>query len=52
MAGDKNVLPHTRTELRWPRVSDDLMPRPHLVERLNQGLDRKLTLVSAPAGFG
>jgi ATP/maltotriose-dependent transcriptional regulator MalT len=26
--------------------------RPELVERLNQGLYRKLTLVSAPAGFG
>ena len=26
--------------------------RPRLVERLNQGLHRKLTLISAPAGFG
>jgi len=26
--------------------------RPRLVERLNAGLHRKLTLVSAPAGFG
>ncbi|MFC1936672.1 hypothetical protein ACFLYP_03290, partial [Chloroflexota bacterium] len=31
-----------------------LIPRPHLIERLNQGLrlDHKLTLISAPAGFG
>jgi LuxR family maltose regulon positive regulatory protein len=29
-----------------------LVSRPRLVERLNAGLDRKLTLVSAPAGFG
>ncbi|MCB9423415.1 MAG: LuxR family transcriptional regulator [Ardenticatenaceae bacterium] len=31
-----------------------LVPRPHLIERLNQGLrqGRKLTLISAPAGFG
>ena len=28
------------------------MPRPHLIERLNAGLHRKLTLVSTPAGFG
>ena len=29
-----------------------LVPRPRLIERLNEGLHRKLTLVSAPAGFG
>ncbi|MDY6875407.1 MAG: LuxR C-terminal-related transcriptional regulator [Chloroflexota bacterium] len=29
-----------------------LVPRPRLIERLNAGLDRKMTLVSAPAGFG
>jgi LuxR family maltose regulon positive regulatory protein len=30
------------------------VPRPHLIERLNQGLQlgHKLTLISAPAGFG
>ncbi len=28
------------------------MSRPRLIERLNAGFDRKLTLVSAPAGFG
>lgn len=30
------------------------MPRPHLVERLNEGLrlGHRLTLVSAPAGYG
>jgi LuxR family maltose regulon positive regulatory protein len=26
--------------------------RPHLIERLNEGLHRKLTLIAAPAGFG
>jgi LuxR family transcriptional regulator, maltose regulon positive regulatory protein len=26
--------------------------RPHLIDRLNEGLHRKLTLVAAPAGFG
>jgi LuxR family maltose regulon positive regulatory protein len=29
-----------------------LVRRPRLIERLNEGLHRKLTLVSAPAGFG
>jgi LuxR family maltose regulon positive regulatory protein len=29
-----------------------LVPRPHLIERLNEGLAGKLTLISAPAGFG
>src|SRR5437762_527715 len=29
-----------------------VVPRPRLIERLNEGLHRKLTLISAPAGFG
>jgi len=29
-----------------------LVPRPRLIERLNAGLHRKLTLISAPAGYG
>ena len=29
-----------------------MVPRPHLIERLDDGLERSLTLVSAPAGFG
>jgi len=28
------------------------LPRPRLIEQLNAGLGRKLTLVSAPAGLG
>ena len=30
----------------------DFVPRPHLVERLNEGAKQKLTLICAPAGFG
>jgi LuxR family maltose regulon positive regulatory protein len=41
-----------RTKLHMPRVTGDLINRPHLVERLNRGLDRKLTLISASAGYG
>ncbi|NJN23025.1 MAG: hypothetical protein HC812_19940, partial [Leptolyngbya sp. RL_3_1] len=29
-----------------------IRPRPHLIDKLNAGLTGKLTLISAPAGFG
>jgi len=32
----------------WPEP----VSRPRLIEQLNAGLHRKLTLISAPAGFG
>lgn len=42
------------TKLRRPILPPRRVPRPHLIQRLNEGLDagRPLTLVSAPAGFG
>jgi LuxR family maltose regulon positive regulatory protein len=42
------------TKLHVPPPRPNLVPRPHLIERLDRGLHggRKLTLVSAPAGFG
>src|SRR6188508_302535 len=40
------------TKLYVPRWRSGLVSRPRLVERLNQGIERKLTLVSAQAGFG
>jgi LuxR family maltose regulon positive regulatory protein len=40
------------TKLYIPLVRPELVPRPRLIERLNAGLYHKLTLVSAPAGFG
>ncbi len=40
------------TKLYIPRTRPDLVPRPRLIERLNEGLHRKLTLICAPAGFG
>jgi LuxR family maltose regulon positive regulatory protein len=49
---ETDSLPLIRTKLHRPRVSDDLVLRPHLLHRLNRGLEQKLTLVSAPAGFG
>jgi LuxR family transcriptional regulator, maltose regulon positive regulatory protein len=40
------------TKLRVPRTRPNLVERPRLHELLNRGEGRKLTLVSAPAGFG
>ncbi len=41
-----------QTKLFVPRIRPSLVPRPRLIAKLNQGLHRKLTLISAPAGFG
>jgi len=43
-----------RTKLSVPPLRASMVSRPQLIERLNQGLQlgRKLTLISAPAGFG
>lgn len=41
-----------RTKLQPPKITTDLVERPLLIQRLNKSLDRKLALVSAPAGFG
>jgi LuxR family maltose regulon positive regulatory protein len=40
------------TKLYVPRAHPNLVPRPRLGELLNEGMGRKLTLISAPAGFG
>jgi len=40
------------TKLFMPRVRPELVPRPRLVEPLNASLQHRLTLISAPAGFG
>ena len=42
----------TSTKLLIPPPQRALVPRLRLYEQLNQGLDKKLTLVSAPAGYG
>jgi LuxR family maltose regulon positive regulatory protein len=46
--------PLLQTKLYIPPIRPELVSRPRLIERLNAGLPagRKLTLVSAPAGFG
>ena len=42
------------TKLYIPPTRPELVPRPRLIEQLNEGFysGRKLTLISAPAGFG
>jgi LuxR family maltose regulon positive regulatory protein len=53
-AEDEMALPLLKTKFYIPPVRPGLVSRPRLVERLDEGLrlGRKLTLISAPAGFG
>jgi LuxR family maltose regulon positive regulatory protein len=44
--------PILATKLYVPPPRPSAVPRPRLIERLNEGLRHKLTLISAPAGFG
>ena len=40
------------TKLYVPLAQPGTVQRPRLIERLDEGLHRKLTLISAAAGFG
>ncbi len=44
--------PILATKLYLPPPRPNIVLRPRLVERLNEGLHCKLTLISVPAGFG
>jgi len=44
--------PLLTTKLYIPPLRPNVVSRSRLIERLNEGLHRKLTLISAPAGFG
>ena len=46
------LAPLLATKLHLPHPRAQLVPRSHLVERLQQGVAGILTLVSAPAGYG
>jgi LuxR family maltose regulon positive regulatory protein len=48
------AIPLLKTKLYVPLTRPDRVPRPRLIERLEEGLRLgcKLTLLSAPAGFG
>jgi LuxR family maltose regulon positive regulatory protein len=52
MATETDTLPLIRTKLYRPRITADLVPRPRLLEHLEERRGRPLTLVVAPAGFG
>ncbi|MEA2573318.1 MAG: hypothetical protein QOH93_616 [Chloroflexia bacterium] len=44
--------PILATKFYIPPPPPKVVPRPRLIRGLNEGLHRKLTLISAPAGFG
>jgi glyoxylase-like metal-dependent hydrolase (beta-lactamase superfamily II) len=48
--GERDVL--LATKLHIPRTRPGFVPRPRLLEQLDQGMDRELVLVCTPAGFG
>jgi len=48
----KVSIPIITTKFFIPPPQKQLASRPRLIDSLIEGLDRKLTLVSAPAGFG
>ncbi|MFD0620201.1 LuxR C-terminal-related transcriptional regulator [Paenibacillus sp. GCM10027629] len=45
-------IPIISTKLYIPPLRASLVTRPRLIERLNEGAERKLTLISAAAGYG
>ncbi len=49
---DETSLTLLRTKLFRPRLAGDVIGRPRLLDRLDAGLERRLILVSAPAGSG
>ena len=46
------VTPLLRTKFQKATLGNTIMARPHLLQRLDSGLARKVTLIAAPAGFG
>ena len=52
MATPVTTLPLLTTKLHIPRRADGLIERPGLLEQLDAIRTRRLTLISAPAGFG
>src|ERR671918_2303748 len=49
-ARGQNIL--LTTKLHAPRPLPGFVPRPRLVDQLDEGLERRLILICAPAGFG
>ncbi|MDX1414394.1 MAG: hypothetical protein R3293_09405, partial [Candidatus Promineifilaceae bacterium] len=52
MADLQIAPPLLKTKLHIPHRRPDMVPRPLLIKQLNERLQRKLTLITAPAGYG
>ncbi len=51
-AANPQFEPLLMPKLQLPRLQKSLLPREHLLELLDKGLERKLTLIAGPAGYG
>ncbi len=52
LEGISDTAPLLHTKLMPPRIHTSLVARPELLSKLDESLAKKLTLVSAPTGFG
>jgi len=52
MQTETTAIPLIHTKLHRPRVPLDILPRARLLERIDRGRSRPLTLISAAAGYG
>jgi LuxR family transcriptional regulator, maltose regulon positive regulatory protein len=52
MTAQDDAGPLIRTKLYLPKPRRGQVARPRLLERMSHGAESRLTLVSAPAGFG
>ena len=55
--GQGNDIPQAEqlligSKLECPPLPDELVSRPRLIERLDAGMDGRVTLIAAPAGYG
>jgi len=46
------AIPLVATKIKVPPVRENRVLRPRLLTQLNKGLNRSLSLISSPAGFG
>ncbi|MBN2535170.1 MAG: HTH domain-containing protein [Spirochaetales bacterium] len=46
----KNIL--LKVKLAIPPLKQDIIERPHLLQKLNNGLSQRFILISVPAGYG
>ena len=51
-SGTRSSSTLLRTKFYRPSLPSDLVARPRLIDEINRGLNRPLTLVTAPAGYG